>query len=119
MRPSKVADLNGVRQQAKTAEDSDPIMLRFIGNGADCYQRQFQAKSVRHVGGDARKAVKERKRAECRTGQLATDGKAHGQQRGHQQLKQGAAPEPERLSQPAKEQMAAFMDGKMHVIEQR
>ena len=94
-------------------------MLRLIGDAADRYQRQLQPKRVRHVSGHAGKAVKEGKGAECRAGKFAAYGKAHRQQRGHQQLKQRSSPESESFSQPAKKQMPAFMNGKMNVIEQR
>src|SRR5207248_3216099 len=117
--PRKVADLDGMRQQSQAAEDSDPVMLGFIGDGTDGDQRQFQPKSVRHVSGDARETVKERERAERRAGNLATDGKAHCQQRWNQQLKQRTSPKTEGIPQPAKEQMPAFMNRKVDIIEQR
>lgn len=117
--PRDVADLNGVWKRAKAGEDAHPIMLRLIGYGPDCYERQFQAQSVRHVGGHTGKAVKKSKGAEDCTGELTADDKAGRQQRWNDQLKQRSTPESESFSQPAEKKMSPFMDGKMNVIQQR
>ena len=76
-----VSDLNRMRQHAETAEDSYPVVLRFIGYSASRHQRQLQAESIGHIGGDAGQAMKKRERTENRARQLASNGEACCQQR--------------------------------------
>src|SRR5258708_2579573 len=93
-----------------------PVMLGVAS--ANRHQRKLAFERVHHVRGDAREAVEEPNRAERCAQEIAANGKSSRQQRRDKKLQNGTAPHPERLSQPAKQQMPAFVNWQMNIVEQ-
>src|SRR5205807_10468723 len=74
---------------------------------------------VNHVRGYSVQAVEQTYGAESCSCKIAAHGETTGQQSGDQQLKNCAAPKHWLFAQPPEEQMPAFMNGQMDVVEQR
>src|SRR5258708_38541924 len=94
-------------------------MLYFVAGAAKCHQWQFKPQGVRHVNSNAGKAVKERKPAKHRAGELTPIRKARRQKRGNQQLQQSSTPQSWCSSHPAEKQVAPLMYRQVQIIEQR
>src|SRR5579872_1929393 len=114
-----IPDLDGMGQDAELGEDVVPVVVGLVGDCAYCHQRQVAGNGVAHVYGDSGEAVEEGEDTEYRSGKLLLRGKIKSQQSRYQELEDGAAPEVERLAEITKEEMAAFMDRQMRIVEQR
>lgn len=97
-----------VLQHAQAGENCVPVVLHKI-RIARGHQRKHHGARVGHVSGRVEPVFEKEKRAEDKRTELAVEREVSRKQEWHQPLQDRAAPQADGRSEPAEEQMPAFV----------
>jgi hypothetical protein len=105
------ADFLVLGEEAPLGEENFPVGVAGADEGQGC------GAGVGHVGADVGEIFEEPEAAKSEGGGFALEEEIEGAQEGHEQFAEGSAENHDGVAEPTEEEMAAFVDDQIDVVE--